>query len=206
VSVGITDDDRQRGEQYRSEKWRRQTREAATSLDDYLTSLEMSADIQPISDENMQRVVQLLAKTNQFNLTSRRHTEETVRQMLAQRGALGLALRLVDRFGDYGLVSVVLGIPQPGNGTPTLRLDTWLMSCRAIGRTVEHGFMNHVVRCARDLGYQALIGEYIPTAKNELVAGFYPGVGFRPVEAETGKSVLDLTTYQPCKSYVRQGT
>jgi FkbH-like protein len=208
-SVGITDADRQRSEQYRSEERRRQTREAAASLDDYLSSLEMSADIHPVNEENMLRVVQLLAKTNQFNLTTRRHTEEDVRQMLAQPAALGLALRLADRFGDYGLVSVVLGVPQSGNGPPTLRLDTWLMSCRAIGRTVEHGLMNEVAQRARELGYQALVGEYIPTAKNDLVAGFYPGVGFRPVEAEAGnvrQFTLDLTTFEPCNSYVRQGT
>jgi FkbH-like protein len=208
-SVGITDDDRQRGEQYRSEELRRQTREAAASLDDYLSSLAMSADIQPINDENMQRVVQLLGKTNQFNLTTRRHTEENVRQMLAQRGALGLALRLIDRFGDYGLVSVVLGVPESGIGAPTLRIDTWLMSCRAIGRTVEHGLMNEVVRRARELGYQTLIGDYIPTAKNDLVAGFYPGVGFQPVESDADdvrRFELSLTTFEPCKSYVRQGT
>ncbi len=208
-SVGITDADRQRGGQYRSEEQRRQTRETAASLEDYLRSLEMSADIQPIGDENMQRVVQLLAKTNQFNLTTRRHTEETVRQMLAQRGVLGLALRLSDRFGDYGLVSVVLGVPESSTGAPTLRLDTWLMSCRAIGRTVEHGLMNEVVRRARELGYQALVGEYIPAARNELVAGFYPGVGFQPVEtgvANVQMFAMDLTTFKPCISYVRQGT
>jgi predicted enzyme involved in methoxymalonyl-ACP biosynthesis len=83
------------------------------------------------------------------------------------------------------------------------------MSCRAIGRTVGHGLMNHVVRCARDLGYEALIGEYIPTAKNELVAGFYPGVGFQSVETGAGsvqRFAVDLAAFEPCKSYVRQGT
>ena len=83
------------------------------------------------------------------------------------------------------------------------------MSCRAIGRTVEHGLMNEVVRRARELGYQTLIGEYIPTAKNDLVAGFYPGVGFQPVESDADdvrRFELSLTTFEPCQSYVRQGT
>ena len=93
-------------------------------------------------------------------------------------------MRLKDRFGDYGIISVVIAVPMDDE-PDTLRIDTWLMSCRAIGRTVEHQLMNCVVERACELGYRSIVGEYIATAKNEQVATFYPECGYQQIVDST---------------------
>jgi FkbH-like protein len=205
----VTDADLQRSDQYRAEQQRRATRQATGSLDEYLESLRMTAEIRPIDEPDMQRVVQLLAKTNQFNLTTRRHCAEDVRRILNQPGSLGLTLRLRDRFGDYGLISVVLGVPEPDAAVSTLRLDTWLMSCRAIGRMIEDHLMNHVAEAVRGMGYQVLIGEFIPTAKNELVADLYARFGFQRL-ADNGDGTtrfeLKLASWERRPTFVAERT
>jgi FkbH-like protein len=155
--------------------------------------------VRDLDETDMERVVQLLGKTNQFNLTTRRHTAEAVRKMLALPGAFGITLRLADKFGDAGLVSVVLAVPYETSPVPAIRLDTWLMSCRVIARTTEEFFMNHVVRKAMEGGKKRLIGEFIPTSKNQLVTEFYDKLGFQRVgEIAGGGRIyhLDLSAYQ----------
>lgn len=214
-SATLTDADRERSAQYRAEQQRRELQAGTTNVADFLVSLDMQADVRPIAQADMQRVVQLLAKTNQFNLTTRRHTAEDVLRMLAQDGALGLTLRLTDRFGDYGLISVILAVPWPapqhrGPKTQpelarTLRLDTWLMSCRAIGRTVEEYFLNVLVAAAAEKGYEQLLGEFIPTAKNSLVADMYRRFGFAAQPAAPDgvqRFVLKLSRHRPLVTYV----
>lgn len=207
-AAALSDADRQRGAQYRAEGQRRQAQQTAGDLGAYLTSLEMRATVAPIDDVSMQRVAQLLAKTNQFNLTTRRHTDQDVRRMLAEVNALGLTMKLVDRFGDYGLISVVLGVADAEADAPTLRLDTWLMSCRAISRTAEDFLMRRVVERARELGYARVVGEYIPTPKNGLVAEMYPRFGFVRLD-DGGDGVqrfeLALSAFKPTDTYVQPG-
>jgi FkbH-like protein len=188
-AAAITEADRQRAEQYRQEHERRAAEQAAGSVEAYLQSLQMIADLRDLDESDMERAVQLLGKTNQFNLTTRRHTAEIVRRMLATPKSLGVTLRLADRFGDAGLVSLVLAV---GDGD-VLRLDTWLMSCRVIARTVEEFLLNHIVKHAADMGYKRLLGEFIPTAKNQLVADFYDRMGFtRHPESANGATQYSL--------------
>lgn len=202
-SVSVTAADRERAQQYCAEQSRRAVQESTSSLPEYLTSLEMRASVREIDDADMKRVVQLLSKTNQFNLTTRRHTAEDVRQMIGTDKSLGLTLRLEDRFGDYGLVSVVIGVPNDDDPN-ALRLDTWLMSCRAIGRSVEYYLMNQVATRAAAIGVERLIGEYIPSAKNPQVAAFYSSSGFTSLSAdeELSQFELELSQFQPCTTYV----
>jgi FkbH-like protein len=174
-SVSLTVEDRTRTEQYAAERARSESL-ASASMEDYLTSLQMRATVRAIDEADLPRVVQLLGKTNQFNLTTRRHGEEQVRRMLAEPGALGLTVRMADRYGDSGLVACVLALPEPD--VRALRIDTWLMSCRVIGRTLEHLTLRELASHATRLGYRRLIGEYIPTAKNQLVARLYEDLGF----------------------------
>lgn len=113
---------------------RRELQASTQTLDGYLDSLEMRGSTQTIDDTSMQRVVQLLGKTNQWNLSTRRLSEANVRAVVRASGSIGLALRLSDRFGDYGLISLILA-ERSGD---VLRITDWLMSCRVIGRTAEH--------------------------------------------------------------------
>lgn len=181
-SVGVTEADRRRADQYRTEAKRRTLQSAATSLDDYYASLAMRGCVRPIDEGGLSRALQLIGKTNQFNLTTRRHPRERVVGLMADPAALALTCRVWDRFGDHGVVSVILGAPCPGEPAPTLRLDTWLMSCRVIARTVEHFVFEAVLREASRLGYQRLIGEYLPTQKNSQVADLYDRLGFEALD------------------------
>ena len=203
-SVGLTDEDRARTTQYAVERQRLELRSTAGSLDEYLASLAMVADVRELDDADLPRVVQLLAKTNQFNLTTRRHSEAQVRALLAPPGGVALTLRLRDRFGDHGLVAVVLAVAQADAERPALRIDTWLMSCRVIGRTVEHLLAGELARRAERLGYARVVGEYIPSRKNPLVAGLYETLGFAALgaDAELARFALDLPAASLPRTFV----
>lgn len=177
-TAALTAEDAARAEQYQVEAARRSAASEFTDLGGYLRSLEMKADTRRVDEADLDRVVQLLGKTNQFNLTTRRHGAEVVRGWVEAPRAVPLTVRLVDKFGDHGLVAVVLGVPEDD----ALRIDTWLMSCRVIGRTLEHYTLRQVAAEARAAGFTRLWGEYLPTAKNEQVADLYDRLGFELVE------------------------
>jgi len=179
-SIGVTAEDRKRTVQYRNELIRSESRSSAGSVDEYLQSLEMFAEIEPIGDANLDRVVQLIGKTNQFNLTTRRHSREAVCALLARPASIGLALRMRDRFGDYGLVSLVMATADTEENRNRLRIDTWLMSCRVIGRTAEHFLFNALIEQVAATECCLLVGDYIPSNKNAVVADLYGRLGFSP--------------------------
>ena len=165
----------------------------------------MVGDVRPIDDADLDRVVQLLAKTNQFNLTTRRHGHARVRQMLDTPATIGLTLRLADRFGDHGLVSVIIASAEDADRS-TLAIDTWLMSCRVIKRTAEEFFLNALVAAARKAGVRRVVGEYVPTQKNGLVKDLYDRVGFArcPAQsAEVTKYEMDLSRYRPLTTFIQ---
>lgn len=178
-SVALTAEDGERSAQYQAEARREEAREAFGSLDEYLGSLGMLADLRRVDDADMQRVVQLLGKTNQFNLTTRRHGEEVVRAFLDDSRSILYTLRLTDRFGDHGLVAVVFAVARDAH---TLHVDTLLMSCRVIGRTVEQYLWAAVLEEAHRLGFLHVEAEYLPTAKNAQVASLFDGFGLSRVE------------------------
>lgn len=204
-AVDLTDEDRIRAEQYRTERRRRDLETTFESLDSYLASLDMIADVRTIDDADMDRVVQLIGKTNQFNLTTRRHGPAAVRQMLGAPDTIGLTLRLVDRFGDYGLVSVLIAMADPSGERGTLLIDTWLMSCRVISRTVEEFFFNALIDRARRSGVERLVGVYQPSSKNALVKDLYERMGFtRRGTTESGVEYhLEMTQAAALKTFVQ---
>jgi FkbH-like protein len=115
-------------------------------------------------------------------------------------------LRLTDRFGDYGLVSVILAVPEPEGRPNTLEIDTWLMSCRVISRTVEEFFFNWLVDQCRRRGANTLIGSYSPTPKNALVEGLYPRLGFSRRSARPDGAIvydLDVKAAAPARTFVQ---
>ena len=142
------------------------------------------------------RVTQLINKTNQFNVTTRRYTEAQVKAMEADETGFCLHFRLLDRFGDNGLIGVVIGRAGMAG---TIEIDSWLMSCRVLGRQVEEAMLNVVVTEAAARRARKIIGVYLPTERNSMVAELYPRLGFAPLSAdETGrKYVLDLDAFTP---------
>jgi FkbH-like protein len=205
-TTGLTQADAERAQQYSVERRRRALEQSSGSLEDYLRSLEMRGQARLIEEHDLQRVVQLLAKTNQFNLTTRRHTRDDVLALLARADAIGLTVRVRDRFGDHGLVGVLIGVPEENEPVRVLRIDTWLLSCRVIGRTVETFAMRSLLERARQLQYGRILGEYITTAKNALVSQLYDSLGFRRIEPNGHQAVryaIDLNGYEPPATYVR---
>ena len=159
-----------------------------------------------IEGADLDRVLQLIGKTNQFNLTTRRHGVAKLRQMLAAPGTIGYTLRVADRFGDHGLVAVLIAVADPTTTVPTLEIDTWLMSCRVINRTVEEFFFNSLVASARRAGIERLVGVYVPTKKNDLVRNLYERLGFSRCGSSNHGQIayeLRLTTCTPPKSFVK---
>ena len=145
----------------------------------------MVGEVREIDPQDLPRVLQLLGKTNQWNLTTRRHGAAQVQSLLARPRSIGLTLRLDDRFGSSGLIAVLLAVPDEAD-TGRLVLDSWLMSCRAIGRTAEQFLFSALVTRARALDYRVLVGELVVTAKNAPVVELYPSLGFEPADERTG--------------------
>ena len=135
----------------------------------------------PFDRIGLGRIVQLINKTNQFNLTTRRMTEDDVRAMIDDPSVIGLQLRLVDRFGDNGIIAIVIG---KLDADQQCHIDTWLMSCRVLKRGVEEATLALLVEQAGRRGATSLVGLYIPTAKNGMVAGHYAHLGFTTQDAE----------------------
>lgn len=200
-AVDITTADGERAAQYQAETSRRQLQTAAASPGEYLGSLAMRAQICPIDESNLDRVVDLITKTNQFNLTTRRHSRVAVEEMLRAGRSVCFAVRLSDKFGDYGLISVALAVPD---GETALLIDTWLMSCRAMGRTVEHFVLNHLAQTAQRMGFEELVAEYLPTAKNSPVKRLLPDCGFQPTAADGSDAAwrLRLADFSPLPTQV----
>ena len=190
--TGISEEDLARTGMYRQDKARQELAARHENVEDFLRSLAMEADIGTADDLTLGRIAQLVGKTNQFNLTTRRHSQVELAGRAADPNQLVAWLRLRDRFGDQGLVCVAVVAAEGSDA----RIDTFLMSCRVMNRKVEHTMMAYVANWAREKGAKRLVGDYLPTARNEMVKEFYPGLGFAAAGAiEHGKRyALDLTT------------
>ena len=188
--LDVTAEDSERAGQYRANAEREGLRRSATDMDSFLKALRMKLTWGPFDTGSLKRVVQLINKTNQFNLTTQRYTEADVHAMMASEDITTLQLRLTDAYGDNGMIGVVIGRCASGGA---LLIDTWLMSCRVLGRQVEETTLELLVARARELGCTRLIGEYRPTAKNNMVRQHYAKLGFEPVETrEDGSAVWSL--------------
>jgi FkbH-like protein len=189
-SLAITQEDRERAGQYQRNLQRDALRETATDMDSYLRSLEMKLIWRRFDRLGLQRIVQLINKTNQFNLTTRRYTEADIQEVMEDPRALGLQLRLTDRLGDNGVIAILIGRLDAQH---RLHIDTWLMSCRVLGRQVEQATLTLLVRIAAEMHATHLIGAYVPTAKNAMVRDHYQKLGFQPViERADGSSEAEL--------------
>ncbi|WP_299360478.1 HAD family hydrolase [uncultured Paracoccus sp.] len=185
-AASLTGDDLSRSRSYAANAQRAAAMETATDMDGYLRSLEMRLTVREIGPIDRPRAAQLINKSNQFNLTTRRRTEQELEALLKDPSALGYGFRLSDRFGDNGLISVILARPDAAWPDDDLLIDTWLMSCRVLGRGVEAAALATLAKAAIRRGAAALIGEYRPSGRNGMVASHYERLGFSPVETPSG--------------------
>jgi FkbH-like protein len=189
----ISADDIKRNEMYHANAKRSQAQTQFVNYDEYLMSLEMKGRIQPFEDIYMSRIAQLTNKSNQFNLTTRRYTQAEIEQTATEDNYITLYGKLEDKFGDNGVVSVVIGEIK-GN---ELHMDLWLMSCRVLKRNMEFAMMDELVKHCIQKGISVIYGYYYPTAKNSMVKDFFGLQGFKKIsENETGDSVWKFNVSQ----------
>jgi FkbH-like protein len=198
----LTTEDLQRSQQYQANLQREHIKASTTDLTGYLQSLDMELRWGRFDRVGQQRIVQLINKTNQFNLTTRRYTDDEVAKVIDAPNVLSLQLRLLDRFGDNGIIALVIG--RPLSCGAAIDIDTWLMSCRVLGRQVEQATLNLVAAEAARLGAESLIGRYLPTAKNAMVADHFAKLGFSACEQDGGTLwKLDLKDFVPIPTFMR---
>jgi FkbH-like protein len=188
-TLSLSAEDLDRSEQYRIEAARDNLRSASSSMEEFLAQLNMRAAAHPVTGTNLARVAQLINKTNQFNLTTRRYTEAQVREIASNPRCWAAAFELSDRMGSYGLIGVILA--RPAEEARHWVVDTWLMSCRVLGREMEHFMFDSLIAAAQAHGIRRIEGVYRPTAKNGLVAGLLERFGFLPV-AQTGDEIRSV--------------
>ncbi|MFF7710603.1 HAD-IIIC family phosphatase [Pseudomonas sp. NPDC007930] len=174
-TVVFSEEDRKRAALYQENARRVTLQQQAGDVNAYLASLDMEIVFKPFDPTGRARIAQLINKSNQYNLTTRRYTEAEVAAAEQQPGAFTLQVRLLDRFGDNGMISVI--ICKPGE-PDTWHIDTWLMSCRVLGRKVEDAVLGELISQARARGITRLVGEFIPTERNMMVKAHYPKLGF----------------------------
>jgi FkbH-like protein len=178
-TASFTAEDSKRTDQYRARALAMRLEQTASSLDELWQSLEMTATIAPFDEINLPRIVQLIGKTNQFNLTTRRHTQAQVEAFMRDPNCIHFYLRLRDRFADHGLVGLIIALQRDS----MVEIDTWLMSCRVIGRTVEKTMLARLCEQAALRGVTKIRGLYYATKKNQLVKDLYSQFGFERATA-----------------------
>ena len=189
--------DNKRTRQYQQEAQRMKLKSTFANEHEFLESLGMQATVEPFNTFNTPRVAQLTQRSNQFNLRTVRYSEDDIKQLAQAPEVIDMAFSLKDRFGDHGLIAVVV---MRHLDAESLLVDTWLMSCRVLKRGMECFTLNQMVEAARSRGYKRIVGEYLPTPKNGMVANHYPELGFQPLEADKAHWVLTLDNYsnKPC--------
>ena len=182
----VTEEDKKKTEQYKAYAARAQAEHSFSDFDAFLESLNIQITIEPASEFNIPRIAQMTQKTNQFNLTTKRYTDSEVKEFLA-KGWKIWCISVADRFGDNGITGCILI-----NGD---EIDTFLLSCRILGKGIEKAFIKKILALLKDSGVPSLRAVYLPTAKNGQVANFYDTCGFVCVSQEADGSktyVLDL--------------
>lgn len=193
--TSLSDDDKKRTEMYKENEKRRQLQVCCTTYNEYLKSLEMKAEIRSFRSMYLSRIAQLTNKSNQFNLTTKRYSLSDLESISVNSEYITLYGRLEDKFGDNGVVSVIIG-RIGGESKDELHLVLWLMSCRVLKRNMEFAMMDELVKKSRITGIRSLVGYYYPTVKNVMVKDFYCFLGFDKISEDAiGNTVwkFDIT-------------
>lgn len=189
--IQITKDDISRTEYYVEGKKREDFLMSFSDYDDYLQALEMEGNVYDLDESNIPRFVQLINKSNQFNLRTRRYNEAEIRSMISDDQYALLFVKIKDRFSDYGLISCVI-LKKVGMDC---YIDTWLMSCRVLKRKIENMVCERIREVANEWQCTSIIGEYIPTAKNGMVSKLYEELGFESVDTHICKTSEESRVY-----------
>jgi FkbH-like protein len=200
-TVALSAEDYRRADLYRENTAREAAQQGSGNLDDFLTSMKMTAKVGPINSFSLERSVQLINKSNQFNLTTKRYSNAEILEIMRNPSWVTMTTSLIDRFGDNGLISVLMAKIDDD----TMDIDTWLMSCRVLKRGVEQMMLNELCGLAKHHHVNKLRGRYIPTPKNELVANHYKAMGFSSVDGGDGGETqweLNLSDRAPIKTYI----
>ena len=194
-TVSFSREDLSRSDQYQANAKRTAHKTQARDLTSYLKSLDMKITFARFDAIGRGRISQLINKSNQFNLTTRRYTEAEVAAMEKDPKLITMQVRLSDSFGDNGMISVLICRDEGGGAWA---IDTWLMSCRVLGRRVEQAALAELVRVAASRGAKKLIGRFIPSGRNELVREHYSKLGFSPegMDGDHTLWTLDVASYQ----------
>ncbi len=197
-TTGVTVEDIKRTESYQKELHISTLKKSFVNESDFLSSLEMVSLVEPFNKSNLARVVQLSQRSNQFNLRTIRYTDNDVLQLAASSDYMNYGFTLNDKFGENGLICVVsLKLVTES----VCFIENWFMSCRVLKRTMENFVLNTIVEDLNKTGCLKLIGEYIPTAKNNLVLDHYKNLGFME---EAGKWTLSLNDYKNRETYINK--
>ena len=192
--------DKDRTKQYQVEAQRVSLSKSFTNEADFLKSLNMVSVVSGFTKFNTPRVAQLSQRSNQFNLRTVRYTDADIEALANDPNVIDLSFTLEDKFGDNGLIAVVIMKPLDKE---TLFVDTWFMSCRVLKRGMENFTLNTMVEKAKAAGYKKIIGEYLPTPKNKMVENHYPGLGFTIIQgSETARYELNVDDYQDRECYI----
>ncbi len=197
-TASISNADADRTLQYQKEKLRLAEQKTFINEADFLKSLQMVSLVEEFNKFNTPRVAQLSQRSNQFNLRTIRYTEEDIKRLSKQKNACTFAFSLKDKFGDNGLISIVVLNEEDDK---TIFIETWLMSCRVLKRGMENFVLNTIVSFAKNKGYQYLKGEYLPTAKNGMVKDHYKNLVFTEVE---NNWILDISDFKERGSFISE--
>lgn len=195
-TASFSENDAERTKQYQVEAERAIALDSFTNVEDFLKSMNMKSDVQAFNNFSKPRVSQLTQRSNQFNLRTVRYTEQDVENLMNSKDHHTISFTLVDKYGDNGLICVIV---LEKKDAETLFIETWLMSCRVLKRGMEDFTLNTIVETAKKNGFKYVVGEYLPTAKNQMVKDHYQRLGF--VEND-GEWVLNIDSYEPKEVFI----
>jgi FkbH-like protein len=196
-TISFSNEDAERTKQYQVEAKRTVQQKSFTNEDDFLKSLNMVSLVEPFNKFNTPRVAQLSQRSNQFNLRTVRYTESDIESIAVSKDIFSFSFTLEDKFGDNGLICVIILRKEDKS---TLFIDTWFMSCRVLKRGMENFVLNTIANFTKEKGYTYLKGEYIETAKNEMVKNHYIQLGF---EQSGNFWLLNADSYQNKKCFIK---
>tara|TARA_A100001388_G_C28771294_1_gene504035 strand:- start:1622 stop:3478 length:1857 start_codon:yes stop_codon:yes gene_type:complete len=199
--LAITKEDLKRADNYKIDKKRKILEKSSVNYTEYLRSLEMSLEISEFKDDEIPRISQLCNKSNQFNLTTKRYTENDIKNFIDGEKFVTLQLKLNDKFSEMGIIGLVIGIITKSE----LEIDTWLMSCRVLKREIEKETLNHIMKICSKNKIKKIVGKYLPTKKNIIVKNHYPDLGFTNEIQHEGYTSwnIDVEQYKAFKTTIK---